>query len=54
MYAFNQEDFLKAVVGDPKYYKVCNAYFPCGTPLSSDKGMDGHARSRTSRRPRSC
>ena len=28
LYAFNQKDFLKAVVGDPKYYKVCNAYFP--------------------------
>ena len=41
MYAFNQEDFLKAVVGDAKYYKVCNSYFPCGTPLSSEKGMDG-------------
>ncbi len=41
LYAFNQEDFLKAVVGDAKYYKVCNSYFPCGTPFSSEKGMDG-------------
>jgi peptide/nickel transport system substrate-binding protein len=40
-YAFNQEDFLKAVVGDPKYYKVCRSYYPCGTPYSSEKGMDG-------------
>jgi peptide/nickel transport system substrate-binding protein len=39
--AFNQEDFLKAVIGDPAYYKVCKAMFPCGTPLSSTKGMDG-------------
>jgi peptide/nickel transport system substrate-binding protein len=39
-YAFNQEDFLKAVVGDPEYYKVCKALFPCGTPLASQKGMD--------------
>ncbi len=45
MYAFNQEDFLKAVVGDAKYYKVCNAYFPCGTPLSSDKGLEGMLKS---------
>ena len=29
------------MVGDAKYYKVCNSYFPCGTPLSSEKGMDG-------------
>ncbi|NJO33893.1 MAG: ABC transporter substrate-binding protein [Rhodospirillales bacterium] len=40
-YAFNQEDFLKAVVGDPKYYKVCKSYFPCGTAYSSEAGMDG-------------
>ena len=45
LYAFNQEDFVKAVVGDAKYYKVCNAYFPCGTPLSSDKGLDGMLKS---------
>jgi peptide/nickel transport system substrate-binding protein len=40
-YAFNQEDFLKAVVGDASYYKVCSSYFPCGTPFSSEKGMEG-------------
>jgi peptide/nickel transport system substrate-binding protein len=40
-YAFNQEDFLKAVIGDPAYYKVCKALFPCGTSLESTKGMDG-------------
>ena len=40
-YAFNQEDFLKAVVGDAAYYKVCKGFFPCGSPLSSTKGMDG-------------
>ena len=40
-YAFNQEDFLKAVVGDPKYYKVCKSFAPCGTAFSSEAGMDG-------------
>jgi peptide/nickel transport system substrate-binding protein len=40
-YAFNQEDFLKAVIGDPQYYKVCKAMFVCGTPLESTKGMEG-------------
>jgi peptide/nickel transport system substrate-binding protein len=39
-YAFNQEDFLKATIGDPKYYKVCKAMFVCGTPLASDAGME--------------
>jgi peptide/nickel transport system substrate-binding protein len=40
-YAFNQKDFLQAVIGDPTYYKVCKAMFVCGTPLASEKGMDG-------------
>jgi len=40
-YALNQEDFLKAVVGDPAKYKVCKALFICGSPFASDKGMDG-------------
>jgi peptide/nickel transport system substrate-binding protein len=41
MWAFNQEDFLKAVIGDKKYYKVCQSLFPCGTPLESKKGFEG-------------
>jgi peptide/nickel transport system substrate-binding protein len=40
-YAFNQEDFPKATIGDPNYYKACKAIFVCGTPLASEKGMDG-------------
>jgi peptide/nickel transport system substrate-binding protein len=41
LYAFNQEDFLKAVIGDPEFYKVCKSYFPCGTAFSSERGMEG-------------
>jgi peptide/nickel transport system substrate-binding protein len=40
-YAFNQKDFLDAVIGDPDYYKTCKAIFVCGAPLASDKGMEG-------------
>jgi len=40
-YAFNQEDFLKGVHGDPQYYKVCKALFICGTPLATEAGMTG-------------
>jgi peptide/nickel transport system substrate-binding protein len=40
-YAFNQEDFLKAVIGDPEKYKPCKALFICGTAYASDKGMAG-------------
>jgi peptide/nickel transport system substrate-binding protein len=37
--AFGQEDFLKATIGDPAYFKVCKAPFICGTPLATDAGM---------------
>ncbi len=40
MVAFNQEDFLKATIGDPQYYKVCKAPFVCGTPIESNAGME--------------
>ena len=40
-YAFNQKDFLDGVIGNADYYKTCKAMFVCGTPLASDKGMDG-------------
>jgi peptide/nickel transport system substrate-binding protein len=37
-YAFNQEDFLKGVIGDPTYYKTCLSFYPCGSPLATTKG----------------
>jgi peptide/nickel transport system substrate-binding protein len=40
-YAFNQKDFLQAVIGNPDYYKTCKQMFVCGTPLGSDAGMAG-------------
>ena len=40
-YAFNQEDFLMATIGDEDYIKECKALFICGTPFASTKGMDG-------------
>ena len=39
-YAFNQKDFLQAMIGDPDYYKTCKAMFVCGSPMASDKGME--------------
>ena len=41
MVAFNQEDFLKATIGDPQWYKVCKPVFVCGSPLASEDGMAG-------------
>ena len=40
MYAVRQEDVLKALVGNPKYYKTCGAVFGCGTPFESSAGAD--------------
>jgi peptide/nickel transport system substrate-binding protein len=39
--AMGQEDYLKATIGDPKYYKVCKPMFVCGTPLETGAGMEG-------------
>jgi len=45
MMALNQEDFLKAVNGDPRFYRTCKAMFTCGTPLESTAGMQGKTES---------
>jgi peptide/nickel transport system substrate-binding protein len=42
--AINQKDVLDALVGDPRYYKVCGAYFGCGTPLESEVGAGALAK----------
>jgi peptide/nickel transport system substrate-binding protein len=40
LYALNQKDFLDAVIGDPRYYKVCKAMFMCDTPYATTKGFE--------------
>ncbi|MGJ4929220.1 ABC transporter substrate-binding protein [Bradyrhizobium sp. HKCCYLS2038] len=40
LYALNQEDFLNAAVGDPRFYIKCKAVFICNTPFGSTKGWD--------------
>ena len=40
-YALNQEDFLKATVGNADFYKVCKSFYPCGSPMFTEAGMDG-------------
>jgi peptide/nickel transport system substrate-binding protein len=34
----NQEDFLRAVIGDPEFYRVCHGLIVCGAPLENDGG----------------
>jgi peptide/nickel transport system substrate-binding protein len=38
--AMNQKDVLDALVGNPKYYKICGAVFICDTPLATDVGSE--------------
>jgi peptide/nickel transport system substrate-binding protein len=40
LYAMRQEDYLKATIGDPQYYKTCGAAFICGTPNAVDAPND--------------
>jgi peptide/nickel transport system substrate-binding protein len=38
--AMNQKDVLDALVGDPKYYRICGAVFVCDTPLATEVGSE--------------
>ncbi|WP_395711138.1 ABC transporter substrate-binding protein [Reyranella sp.] len=40
-YALNQLDFLKANIGDPRYFKECKAMFGCGATFETTAGSDG-------------
>jgi peptide/nickel transport system substrate-binding protein len=40
LWMVNQEDYLRAIIGDPKYWRTCGAYFICGTPLETDVGSE--------------
>ncbi len=41
LYAFNQEDFLQAAIGDPNFFQTCKAMFVCGLPFETTAHMDG-------------
>jgi peptide/nickel transport system substrate-binding protein len=38
LYLVKQEDYLRAIVGPEKYWKVCGAYFMCGSPQETSVG----------------
>jgi peptide/nickel transport system substrate-binding protein len=40
LHAVGQQDVLKALVGDPQYFKTCAAVFGCGTRYASSYGQD--------------
>jgi peptide/nickel transport system substrate-binding protein len=39
-YILSQEDYMRAIVGDPSLYKVCPAMFICGAPLETKAGAE--------------
>lgn len=40
MRAMDQQDTMDALIGDPRYYKLCGAMFGCGNPLESEVGAE--------------
>lgn len=39
LYAINQEEYMRAMIGDPKYYlPFCGSMFGCGTPFETSVG----------------
>ena len=54
MVAFNQEDFLKATIGDPKYYKLCKAVVRLRHAAGQRRRHGRRAERATPPRPSSC
>jgi peptide/nickel transport system substrate-binding protein len=41
-YMVNQEDYMRAMVGDPDYWATCWAWMMCNSPNGSDIGTEDH------------
>jgi peptide/nickel transport system substrate-binding protein len=35
-----QSPYLQAAIGNPKYFRECKSFFPCGTPMASGAGSE--------------
>jgi peptide/nickel transport system substrate-binding protein len=40
LHLVKQEDIVKAVFGNPKYYRACGSTFGCGNPMENDANTD--------------
>ncbi|MGL4437893.1 MAG: ABC transporter substrate-binding protein [Bosea sp. (in: a-proteobacteria)] len=40
LYLMDQENYLRAMFGEPEFWRVCRAYFNCGAPLATDAGSE--------------
>jgi peptide/nickel transport system substrate-binding protein len=40
LYLMDQEDYLRAMFGEPESWRICRAFFNCGTQFASDAGAE--------------
>jgi peptide/nickel transport system substrate-binding protein len=40
LHLVNQEEYMKATFGNPKYYKKCGSNYACGTPMENDENTE--------------
>ena len=40
LWMVNQADYMRAIVGDPKFWRTCGSYFMCGTSLETDAASE--------------
>jgi peptide/nickel transport system substrate-binding protein len=40
MMVADQADYMRTLVGDPKYWGVCAGFYTCGTPMASEAGTE--------------
>ena len=40
MMAMDQEDYMAAAIGDPKYWRTCYSVYPCGSALETEVGAE--------------
>lgn len=38
--SMNQKDYMRAAVGDEKYWQTCYSVYPCGTPYTTEAGAE--------------
>jgi peptide/nickel transport system substrate-binding protein len=40
LHLVNQEDYMRACIGNPDYYRICGSQFTCGSPMENDAGLE--------------
>jgi peptide/nickel transport system substrate-binding protein len=40
LYLMDQENYLRAMFGEPEFWRVCRAFFNCGAPFGTDVGAE--------------